>query len=392
MKTYGRLLRMPGVLRVVASQLVARFPFGMISIAFLVFVVKHTGSYAAAGAVLGAMSLGNALAGALTSRLLGNWGIRRMIMGTAILCSATITVMALVPLPVPALVALGLIAGAAYPPVQAAVRTIYPRLVPESELGPLYSIDASAQELIWIAGPVLVTFVSIQVSDVLGVLLTVVFFMGGGLWFITTKQVREVEIPRNESRYGAVLRRPIVLVNSLLSIAFIAAFASAEAGVVSIFGDGNSASGWVLALWAGGSLVGGLALGHLKIAPWSLSRRMIVIIAGVAASTAFHDFWWLSITLFIAGIGVAPILALLYSTVSATISFSETPEAFGWIGTGQLIGAAMGSAVAGVAIDIFGPGAGLPTALVFLLITMAIALLTVRWMPDLRYRSLASTH
>lgn len=383
---------MPGVLRVVASQLVARFPYGMISIAMLVFVVKQTNSYAAAGAVLGAMSLGNALAGALTSRLLGNWGIRRMVMGTAIICSAAISAMALIPMSVPALVVLGLIAGAAYPPVQAAVRTLYPKLVPEKELGPLYSIDASAQELIWIAGPVLVTFVSIQVSAVLGVMLSVIFFLGGGLWFITTKQVRELEIPRNESRYGAVLGRPIVLINSLISITFIAAFASAEAGVIAIFGDGNAQSGWVLGVWAMGSLVGGLALGHLAIAPWSLSRRMIIVIVGLSAALLSHDFWWLCLTLFISGFGVAPILALLYSTVSATIAFSETPEAFGWIGTGQLVGAALGSAVAGVAIDRFGSGAGLTCSLLFTIVTMAFALATTRWMPDLRNRSLATSH
>ena len=260
---------MPGVLRVVASQLVARFPFGMISIGFLIFVVKHTGSYAAAGAVLGALSIGSALSGAFTARLLGNWGVRRVILGTAIICSVSITAMAFIPMGVPALIVLGLIAGAAYPPIQSAVRTLYPRLVPESELGPLYSIDASAQELIWIVGPVLVTFVSIQISDVLGVMLSVLFFMGGGIWFITTKQIRELDIPRNESRYGAVLRRPIVLVNSLVSITFIAAFSSAEAGVVAIFGDGNSQSGWVLGIWALGSLIGGLVMGHTPIAPWS---------------------------------------------------------------------------------------------------------------------------
>ena len=383
---------MPGVLRVVASQLVARFPFGMISIAFLIFVVKHTGSYSAAGMVLGAMSVGNALAGALTSRLLGNWGVRRMVMGTAVICSLAITAMALIPMSVPTLVILGLIAGAAYPPVQAAVRTLYPRLVPEKDLGPLYSIDASVQELIWIAGPVMVTFVSIQISEVLGVMLTVAFFLGGGLWFVTTKQVRELEIPRNESRYGAVLKRPIVLVNSLISITFIAAFAAAEAGVVAIFGDGNSQSGWVLGVWAFGSLVGGLALGHLPIAPWSLSRRMIIVLVGLSAALISHDFWWLCITLFISGFGVAPILSLLYSTVSATIAFSETPEAFGWIGTGQLIGAALGSAIAGFAIDHLGSGSGLVTALAFTVATLLIGLFTARWMPDLRNRSLASTH
>jgi MFS family permease len=265
-------------------------------------------------------------------------------------------------------------------------------LVPESELGPLYSIDASAQELIWIVGPVLVTFVSIQISDVLGVMLSVLFFMGGGIWFITTKQIREREIPRNESRYGAVLRRPIVLVNSLVSITFIAAFSSAEAGVVAIFGDGNSQSGWVLGIWALGSLVGGLVLGHTPIAPWSLSRRMIIVVAGLSAALISHDFWWLCVTLFISGFGVAPILALLYSTVSATVAFSETPEAFGWIGTGQLIGAALGAAVAGVAIDNLGVPFGLATSLVFTVLTLIIAMSTTRWMPDLRYRSLASTH
>jgi len=383
---------MPGVLRVVASQLVARFPFGMISIGFLIFVVKHTGSYAAAGAVLGALSIGSALSGAFTARLLGNWGVRRVIMGTAIICSVSITAMAFIPMGVPALIVLGLIAGAAYPPIQSAVRTLYPRLVPESELGPLYSIDASAQELIWIVGPVLVTFVSIQISDVLGVMLSVLFFMGGGILFITTKQIRELEIPRNESRYGAVLRRPIVLVNSLVSITFIAAFSSAEAGVVAIFGDGNSQSGWVLGIWALGSLVGGLVMGHTPIAPWSLSRRMIIVVAGLSAALISHDFWWLCVTLFISGFGVAPILALLYSTVSATVAFSETPEAFGWIGTGQLIGAALGAAVAGVAIDNLGVPAGLATSLVFTVLTLVIAVSTTRWMPDLRYRSLASTH
>jgi MFS family permease len=383
---------MPGVLRVVASQLVARFPFGMISIGFLIFVVKHTGSYAAAGAVLGALSIGSALSGAFTARLLGNWGVRRVIMGTAIICSFSITAMAFIPMGVPALIVLGLIAGAAYPPIQSAVRTLYPRLVPESELGPLYSIDASAQELIWIVGPVLVTFVSIQISDVLGVMLSVLFFMGGGIWFITTKQIRELEIPRNESRYGAVLRRPIVLVNSLVSITFIAAFSSAEAGVVAIFGDGNSQSGWVLGIWALGSLVGGLVMGHTPIAPWSLSRRMIIVVAGLSAALISHDFWWLCVTLFVSGFGVAPILALLYSTVSATVAFSETPEAFGWIGTGQLIGAALGAAVAGVAIDNLGVPFGLATSLIFTVLTLIIAVTTTKWMPDLRYRSLASSH
>jgi MFS family permease len=119
---------------------------------------------------------------------------------------------------------------------------------------------------------------------------------------------------------------------------------------------------------------------------------MIIVVAGLSAALISHDFWWLCITLFVSGFGVAPILALLYSTVSATVAFSETPEAFGWIGTGQLIGAALGAAVAGVAIDNLGVPAGLVTSLTFTVLTLVIAVSTTKWMPDLRYRSLANTH
>ena len=41
MKIYLDILRTPGVARVVASQLLARFPFGMLSIAYLVFVEQN---------------------------------------------------------------------------------------------------------------------------------------------------------------------------------------------------------------------------------------------------------------------------------------------------------------------------------------------------------------
>ena len=40
---------------------------------------------------------------------------------------------------------------------------------------------------------------------------------------------------------------------------------------------------------------------------------------------------------------------------SASVKFSETAEAYGWVGTGQLIGAAAGSAIAGFLIDGVGP-------------------------------------
>ena len=62
--------------------------------------------------------------------------------------------------------------------------------------------------------------------------------------------------------------------------------------------------------------------------------------------------------LLLAGVGIAPALAVLFAIVSASVKFSDTAEAYGWVGTGQLIGAALGSAVAGFLIDSYGADGG----------------------------------
>src|SRR5690606_457084 len=76
---YRDLLRTPGVGRIMAAQLTARSPTGMTSLATLLHVGQSTGSYGAAGRVLAATSVGQAVSGPVTSRWMGVWGIRRVL-------------------------------------------------------------------------------------------------------------------------------------------------------------------------------------------------------------------------------------------------------------------------------------------------------------------------
>lgn len=384
MKTYLAILKTRGVARVLVSQITARFPFGMLSIAFLIFTEQTYGSYTAAGSVLAALSVGNAVASPFTARLIGNFGIRTVVMTTAILASVTITVMVFVAMPVGLMIALGLIAGASYPPIMSAVRTMYPKLVPTDLLGALYSLDAASQEIIWIVGPVLTTFVSIQISASLGVMMSVLFFLGGGLWFCTSPAVGTVEIPKNDTRFGAVLINRVVATNLVIGFLIVASFAGSEAAIIAYFGDGNPQSGFVLGAWALGSLIGGLALGHIRITPWGLPWRLGISVAGLALAFVSPNFWWLTVTLFISGIGTAPTLSVLFSTISASVKFSQTSEAFGWLGTGLVVGAAAGAAIAGYTIDHSGALSALAVGLGILAFSLIIGLAGVRWMPDLR--------
>jgi len=386
-KIYLNLLKTRGVARIMAAQLVARFPNGMLSLAFLLHIHHIAGSYFAAGLVLAATSLGQAIAGPLTSRWMGVWGMRRVLVLTMIVCATAVGTIALAPaLPIGLYMVIGFIGGLSTPPIQPAVRTIYPKMVNSRQLTPLFSLDASAQEVIWVVGPVITTFLAIQISTVLAILVALVFLIGGGIWFISSPEVGRVRIPRSKRNLGAVLKKPAVLLATTTGFLLVGACAAVEAGVVSAFGKSGSQAGIVLGLFAVGSLIGGLALGHIPIGPWALARRLFAIFVGMSLAAASLNFWWLAVTLFIAGIGIAPALAVMFAIVSSSVRFSETAEAYGWVGTGQLIGAAIGSAVAGFLIDRFNAPGAFWVAAAFAALGFLLPTIFHRAHPDLRGR------
>lgn len=389
MSAYSSLLKTSGVARIIAAQLVARFPFGMLSLAFLLHIEQVTGSYAAAGLVLAAASVGQAAAGPLTSRWMGVWGMRRVLFLTLVVCAVSVTTVALVEMTVPVYMAFALVAGLSTPPIQPAVRTIYPKMVNSKQLTPLFSLDASAQEIIWILGPVVTTFISTQIGTDWGILVAVVIMVFGGAWFIASPEVGRVRIPRSKRKLGQVLKRPPVLLATVVGFLLIGACAAVEAGVVATFGHEGLDAGIVLGIFSLGSLAGGLTLGHIPIGPWALARRMFIVFVGMGISIFFSDAILLSITLFIAGIGIAPALTVLFAMVSASVKFSDTAEAYGWVGTGQLIGAALGSAVAGLLIDQNGATGAFWAATAFALLGFLVPLLGKRWHPDLRGRDIS---
>ena len=386
MAGYRDLLRTPGVARIIAAQLTARFPNGMTSLAILLHIEQVTGSYGAAGLVLAATSVGQAIAGPVTSRWMGIWGMRRVLTTTLVICAATISALALTQAPLPVYMLLGFVAGLSTPPVQSAVRTIYPKMVNSRQLTPLFSLDASLQEIIWIIAPVLITFVSTQVGTVQGLLLIVVILIGGGSWFILSPEVGRVRIPRSRRSFGKVLGKPAVLLATVTGFLLIGACAAVEAGVVATFGHGGLEAGLVLAVFSVGSLGGGLTFGHIPIGPWAMARRFAAVAAGLALTTFSLNAFWLGGSLFLAGIGIAPALAVMFAMTSASVKFSDTAEAFGWVATGQLIGAAAGSAVAGFLIDGVGPQGAYWAATAFAVTGFVVSAVFVRGFPDLRGR------
>ncbi len=117
-----------------------------------------------------------------------------------------------------------------------------------------------------------------------------------------------------------------------------------------------------------------------------MARRFAIVALGLSLTIFALNAWWIGATLLVAGAGIAPALAVMFAMTSASVRFSETAEAYGWIGTGQLIGAAAGSAIAGLLIDGIGPRGAYVAAAAFAVAGLLVSIVFVRGFPDLRHR------
>lgn len=111
MNRYRELLATHGVARLIAAQLTGRLPSGMITLAYLIHVEQIFDSYGQAGLVLAATSGGQAIAGPLTSRWMGRWGMRTVINWTLVVSLTSMATIAYLMMPLWGYMVLGLIGG-----------------------------------------------------------------------------------------------------------------------------------------------------------------------------------------------------------------------------------------------------------------------------------------
>ena len=386
MATYMQVLSRPGVLRVVSSQLFARFPFGLMSLAFVLHIQQISGSYALAGLALGLETIGVAVSGPLLGRWMGGWGVRRTLLVSAAISATTIFVIGLAPLPAEVLAILCLVVGLSSPPIQSAVRTIYPMLVERRQMGTLYALDATLQEVIWIFGPVTATFIAAFTNTTVGIVVMGVIQIVGAIWFSSNREIRRVEIPKSKRRLGGVLRSRIVVSNAVIGALLIGSFSGVEIGTVAVFTD-KATAGIIVGVLSLGSLLGGFLFGHRSRTRWALSRYLMVVFVGFAMVFIAPDSAiWVSIAWFIAGLGIAPALGLLGAIIGASVKTADAPEAYGWVGSGQMIGYAGAAAIAGFSIDLIAPEAALFVAVVMGGGAVIVALLSAKFTPVISNR------
>ncbi|AOY55756.1 MAG: hypothetical protein RI933_637 [Actinomycetota bacterium] len=377
MSSYSELLRQKGFGRIILSQLLARFPFGMMTIAFVLHIEQMHDSYAVAGLALGAETIGAAISGPLLARWMGPFGARRVILTGAITGAIAMLIIAIFWLPTVLVIFLSLIVGLTSPPIQSAARTIYPSLVSKKQLNSVYAMDATAQEIIWVIGPVTAALLASSFGSAAVVALMAVLQIFGSILFSANREVAQLKIPAPNARVGGILRNRLVLSNAIIGLLMVGSFSGVEVGAVAILDKGTA--GLVLAAFSAGSLLGGIFLGNRAKTDWALTKFLAVILLGYSLFWfAPENPWWIGICMFVSGLGVAPAFGLLAALVAKRLKQADAAEAYGWINTGQLMGYSAGAALSGIAIDIISSTAALWVSIIFGAATVVAAALTTK--------------
>lgn len=357
---YGRVLRVPHVPALVVASLLGRLFFATGALGTILFVQERTGSYAAAGVVAASGAIAAALVQPVWGRRMDRRGQRRTLLVAVALNVGG--VLALVGLglagaPVAALMAAALAAGGGAPPLSAALRALWPGLLPDAAaLRAAMAIDALIIEGVFIGGPVLALAVVALASPAALLLVTAASTLAGTLLFVAQPPSRAaVGVPHGEGMRSSLASGGLrtILIASLAVGGCFGALEVAVPAFADTHGDPEQ-GGLVFAAQALGSAAGGLAYGarsHGRPLP-ALYLTLVALLAPSIALLALAGSLAAMLPLaLLSGLVIAPMTAAGNELVGVVVPAPTISEAYGWVITALVLGMAAGNAAAGALVE-----------------------------------------
>jgi MFS family permease len=377
------VLALPGVRPLLIAAFIGRLPIGMLSLSIVILVSGETGSYATAGAVAATQALAGGITSPLLGRLIDRVGQTPVLVGCAIafpLCVAALIAVASSVDDLLPLIAVAIPFGATYPPLFAAVRALLTEMAGSEDLAATaFAFEAIVQEAFFIAGPLLVALLVAVASPQAALVFVAVVTAGGTLAFASTRASRSWR-PRagHQSMIGA-LASPGVRTLLVVSAAFGLAFGTLEVTMPAFADERGSAAigGVLLAALAAGSMLGGVWYGSRSFTAHVSSQMMVfcAVFAAALIPLAFADSVPVMLVLMaVAGFFVAPWAATSAALVGRLAPAGSVTEAYTWEMTAVIVGFALGGVISGILVE----SAGVTEALIAAA-TLATLSVTVAW-------------
>ncbi|MFD7697580.1 MFS transporter [Streptomyces sp. NPDC059805] len=369
--SYAHVLRLPHARTTFAAALLGRLSYGIVPLSVMLAVTRAHGSYTVAGAVMALFSATSVFLSPARAALIDRHGPRRALLPmTAAYAGLLGLLTALVRPPDAASpLVLGVVsaaAGTCTPPLGPAMRAVWSRIAPDPDLlRRAYSLDAVAEELLFVSGPLLVGALVSVASPAAGIAAGAVLITAGAAGFVMSPVVRAVRpepaaATHRDGARGRVLRairRPVLAalgVGLALGAADLLVVAFAEE-----HGPGGAGAAWPLAALSAGSAVGGLLHGAVswrtpagvRLPLLTAGLGLAVLLAGLATGLGT-----LTAVMAAAGFFVSPALTTAYLLADESAPSGARVRAGAWVNTAVNAGSTAGTAAAGVLAGLFPTG------------------------------------
>lgn len=360
---YRSLFTKPGTSAFVVAGLIGRFPLSMLALGTVLLVSAITGSYALAGAVAATLHVATAMVGPVMGSLGDRRGQRPVLLFSLSLHAIGATLLVTVAMahaPHWALFPAAVLTGASTPQIGSFVRARWTALMDGSpKLQTAFSLESVLDEVVFVVGPVLATFLATIVWAPAGVITAAALATSGGLLLAGQRRTQPALVPRTPGRSNSAIRIRGVRVLVVVFIAMGAIFGALDVSMVAFAEDegAKAAAGALLAAVAFGSLVSGLVYG---VVHWRrpLYRRFQLTIAllavGVVPLALAPNIPLMAVAALLSGLAIAPTLVAGVGLIEATVPASARTEGFTWVSTSLGFGVAVGAAVSGRIVDAYG--------------------------------------
>ncbi|WP_051266250.1 MFS transporter [Nakamurella lactea] len=362
---YLQVLRRPGAAQFSAAGALARMQMSMAGVSAVLLVSAVRDSYALAGIVSATYAVSGALVGPQISRFIDARGQRSIVPRQLAVhlpaMAALIALAVFTPLNWP-IVAMAFVAGASQPNVGPLVRARWSAMLSGTpQLRTAFAWESLIDEAVFIVGPVLATFLALQLFPSSAIIVATLF-LAIGLFFLV-RQVGTEPAPSGNLR--GVGGRSAILLPGLGGIVAISVLLGGVFGTLEVatlattkaLGQPGTAGG-LLALYAFGSLLSGLVFGGLNLKA-SLLRQYITALAALSVVSLpvvfMGSVWQLAIGMFVAGLACAPALIAGMSLVERIVPAARLTESMGWVSSGLAVGIAIAMPMAGFIADHYAP-------------------------------------
>ncbi|GGS34616.1 MFS transporter [Streptomyces griseoviridis] len=355
---YLEILRARYALRLLAGTLVGRLPNATAAIAIVLFVRAEGGSYSLAGALAAVYGVANAVGQPVLGRLVDLYGQPRVQLPAAVLSGVAMAVFAWAGTG-PVAVAYAAVAGAGLftPPLEGGLRALWPSVLrKEGQVHTAYAMDAVAQEVMFTAGPLLVTLCVSLWSAQAALLVLNVAGVLGALSVVLSPPSRAWRSAPREAHWLGALRSPglLALLGAFLFVGVALGSITVAAVPYADAHGGDAVYGWLMAALGLGALVGGAGYGARQ---WTgdPARRLRLLVALLAVCylplTLMPGTAGMVLLAALAGVFLAPAIACAFVLVDRHAPPGTVTEAFSWLVTTITVGASVGTGLTGPVVE-----------------------------------------